>query len=154
MKVTEVFKKHNLHIQETDFSCGPSSILNILHHKGRFDFNEGELSKICNVQAGTGCTRDELLVGIQAAGLNIIEKKTNGEISDIEGHVDKGHTVIVNYYHLYSEIGHYAVVVEYDHRAFYLADSSFGFLRIRKEKFYKYWHDTDKNTMRWFLAIE
>ena len=47
LSVKGIFSKSNLHIQETNFSCGPSAILNALHLKGDFSHTEKDLIKLC-----------------------------------------------------------------------------------------------------------
>ena len=154
MPIREIYRANNLHMQETDYTCGPSAILNVLLRQGKPVRTEPELAGLCNTEPVAGTKSVDMAKAAKTAGLTIVEEKENAEITDIERHVDAGHYVIVLYYHLYSEVGHYAVVAEYDDRAFYFFDSSYGLLRLKKAKFFKYWYNTDKTVHRWFLAVK
>jgi predicted double-glycine peptidase len=154
MKVSQIYKKHKLHIQQTGYSCGPCAILNILNQKKKRGLSEKGLMKLCKAKPGIGCDYKDIKRVVNEVGLKIIEEKSNGKIRDIERNIKKGCFVLVLYYHLYADIGHYAVITEYDKKAFYFIDSSYGFLRLKKKDFAKYWYNTNKKIHRWFLSIK
>ncbi|MHC4873511.1 MAG: cysteine peptidase family C39 domain-containing protein [Planctomycetota bacterium] len=154
MKITDIFNENKLAIQQTGFSCGPCSILNILNMKGKAGLSEAELIDICKAEDGKGTSHENILNAVNKAGLEVVDAGIDGKIADIERHIDAGYSVIINYYHLYLEVGHYAVAVEYDDKALYFLDSEFGLFRLEKEPFAKNWHNTDKSVYGWYAAIK
>ena len=87
-------------------------------------------------------------------GLKVIEEKGKASIQDIERNIDNGAYVIVLYFHAFAQVGHYAIITEYDDRAFYLVGSSLGFMRLWKKDFKEFWYDTGKTDREWYLAVQ
>jgi ABC-type bacteriocin/lantibiotic exporter with double-glycine peptidase domain len=153
MNVKDVFAQNNLAIQQTFYTCGPVALLDVLKLKGNFSHTEKELAKLCKTNPKTGTSATDLVKAAQQLGLEIAETKSYGTIKAIERHIDKGHYAIVCYQHLYSEDGHFGVITQYDDKAFYFRDPSYGLFRLRKKYFYKYWYGTE-GLKRWFIAIK
>lgn len=153
LKISEIFEKYNLHIQETDFSCGPCSIINVLKQLGEINYTEHDLIKLCDAYSGKGTDNNDIIDVIRKTGLRVIESNADATLSDIEKSIDLQYYVIVNYFHAYLGTGHYAVITEYDNKAFYFIDSESGFFRLDKKTFKKWWHNTDKTVYRWYVAI-
>ena len=155
ISVKEIYKKYNLHIQELPYSCGAVSLLNILHLKGSFDHTEESLVELCNARPGVGTDQPDLVTAVQALELlEVVEEKYGANLDDIRRHVDAGYYVIVNYSAGFSDSGHFAVVIEYDENAFYLFDSSYGFLRLENNGLESRWYNSDKTIKKWLLAIK
>ncbi len=140
-----------IYIQDYDYSCGPCCILNLLTLKGRYGkYTEEEMILFCNSNETEGTTREGLIRGLESSGLEIAEEKENALLADIDRHLGKKHFVIVNYFHLYANVGHYGVIFDSDPEGYYLLDSSLGLLRLDKPDFEKHWHSHD-NTLRHHL---
>lgn len=141
-------------MQQLSYSCGPCSILNILHQKGNFEHSERSLVRLCNAKPGIGSANDDVINTCKLVGLKIVQTAENASIHDIEVQLDANSYVIVNYFQVFSGEGHYAVIADHDNNAFYLMDSSLGLLRLRKEYFKKYWHNSDKSIYGWYVAVK
>ncbi|MES2971470.1 MAG: C39 family peptidase [Patescibacteria group bacterium] len=153
MNVKDVFSKNNIHIQEIPYACGPSTLLNVLHLKGDSSHSEQELVELCKAKPVLGTSNENLIKAAKQVGLKLVEEKSNALVQDIERNIDAGVSVIVNYFHAFAGEGHYAVVTNYDNKALYLVDSSFGLLRLRKEDFEKFWYNSDKTIYGWYAAV-
>lgn len=153
MQIKEIFKKHDLSIQNSLFSCGPVSLLNILQKKNQNLYCEEDITKLCKTTTA-GTVNQDLINAAKKVGLEIIEELQGASIEDIERHLEKNHFVIVNYIQAFSGEGHYAVACEADENALYLRDSSLGFVRIKKKDFIKFWHNNDKSIKGWLLAVK
>ena len=152
MSIKDLFARNNLVIQKTSYTCGPATILNILHLKGDFSYNEEELAKLCKTDPKTGTSNKNLVAAAQKVKLKLVEEKQGATTKDIERNIDAGAFVVVCYIHAYSGEGHYAIVSEYDDRAFYFRDCSFGLFRLKKKYFRKFWHGTD-GIQQWYVAL-
>jgi predicted double-glycine peptidase len=155
MNIKDVFAQNGLLIQEASYTCGPVSLLNILRAKGDLSYNEPELAKICNAKPGIGTSHEDLVKAAQKIGLELVEEKRDSSLKDIERNIDDGAFVIVNYSSAYSDAnnGHYAVVTEYDEKAFYLRDCSYGFLRLKKQHLKRFWYGVD-GIQQWYAAFK
>lgn len=154
MRVKDIIQKYNLVIQVGYSTCGPCSLLNVLRLKGDMSGTEDEFAAICNTKDGIGTSNDDMVRSAKQIGLEVIETKAEGTTEDIERLIDQGAYIIVNYLHAFAEDGHYGVVTDYDDSAFYLADCSLGFLRLRREYFLKYWYDSKQAVNHWYLAVK
>jgi predicted double-glycine peptidase len=156
MRVRDIILKNNLVIQVGRSTCGPCSLLNVLRLKGDMSGTEDEFAKICKTRDGIGTSNADMIEAAKQVGLDVLETKAGGTAADVKRHIDAGAYVIVNYFHTFSGNGHYAVITDYDDNAFYLADCSLGFLRLRDEYFLKYWygHDPGSESKKWFLAVK
>lgn len=154
MKIKKIFDDENLAFQEAEYTCGPVTLLNTLRLKGDFSHTEEELSKLCNARPGIGTEEADMVKVAKKLGFEIIEEKTGSSIDEIEQHLDKGHFVIVCYWHAFSSEGHYGLISEYDDKAFYFRDCSLGFMRLKKKYFTKHWYDSTKTVHRWLLALK
>lgn len=154
MKITDIYRNNNLHIQVANYTCGPVSLLNILRMKGDASYSEDELAVICKAVPGKGTTNDNMVAAAKKIGLEVIETKANSQISDIERHIDNGDYVIINYFEAFSEDGHYSIAAEYDDKALYIADCYDGLIRIEKKYFPKWWHNSDNTIQGWFMAVK
>ncbi len=151
MRAKEILETHGLVIQETSYTCGPVSLLNILRLKGDPSYSEEELSQLCKSEPGVGTTQKDLISTAQHVGLDVIEEKDNGTLKDLESHLDNGAYVIVNHFHVHSGDGHYGIITDYDDRALYFVDCSYGYLRLEKKDFLKSWHGTVRTG--WYAAV-
>ncbi len=154
MNIKNIYAQHKLHIQEATYSCGPCSILNVLHLKGDFSHSEKELIGLCDAKRGVGSSNENVVKAAKSVGLEIVEEKENGSVEDIERNLDVGAYVIVTYQHVYSGDGHYGLITQHDDRALYFADSSYGFFRLWKDHFRKFWYNSDKPIKGWFVAVK
>jgi len=75
-------------------------------------------------------------------------------IEDIEKALDKWYKVIVNYYSRFYNVGHFALVVDYCNRHFYLKDSAHWFVTLPKKTFDSYWHNSTWDLKGWMMAIK
>ena len=155
MRVKDIIRKNNLVIQVGRSTCGPCSLLNVLRLKGDMSGTEDEFAEICKTRDGVGTANEDMVTAAEEVGLNVLEAKAGGTAAEVKRHIDNDAYVIVNYFHTFSGHGHYAVITDYDDNAFYLADCSLGFLRLRNEYFEKYWYGADpgSESKKWFLAV-
>ncbi len=154
MKIKKIFADNHLAFQEAEFTCGPVTLMNLLQLKGDFSHSEEELSKLCDAKPKIGTKELDMIKAAQQLGLKVIEEKQNSSLKDIEHHIDGGNFVIVCYFHAFAGEGHYALVSEYDDKAFYLRECSLGFIRIKKKYFERHWHGSDETYPRWFMALK
>jgi predicted double-glycine peptidase len=153
MTIKQIFKDNDLHIQETSYTCGPASILNVLSLKGIHTFSEAELTKLCETKPNFGVSNEDMIKTIKHVGLEIIEERTNASIDDLKRNLDMKAIIIVNYFDPFSNEGHYAVVTEYDEQALYLHDSWFGLLRLSIKRFGPVWHNGNDTIRGWYVAV-
>jgi predicted double-glycine peptidase len=153
MGIKKIYDDNHLHMQETPYTCGPASILNVLWLKDNHDFNEGQIAKLCDTKPGKGTSNDNLIKGIEQVGLEIAEQKPNSTIEDIRRNLNSNNIVIVNYFDLLSNEGHYSVVTEIDDEFIYLRDCWFGLLRLSIKRFRPVWHSGDSPIQSWYVAI-
>lgn len=153
MNVKDIFTQNGIVIQETSYTCGPAVLLNILRLKGDDSHTENELSKRCKTKPGVGTKEEDLVRVAKAIGIKVIEEKEGGTLTDIERNIDNGNYVIVGYMNMFSGEGHYAIITEYDNKAFYFRDPSLGPFRLKKEHFKKRWHDATV-IEQWYVAVK
>lgn len=157
MSVKGLFTDNRVAIQNTTYTCGPTALLNILHLKDIFSRTEEELAKFCDTKPDVGTSNENLVKAAKEIGLEVLEVKSNADISDIERHIDDGVYVIICYANAFSGNGHYAVITDYDKQAVYCRDSNFGLFRFRKEYLDKFWHgqrDASAGSNRWYMAVK
>lgn len=152
MNVKDIFTSNNLAIQQTSYTCGPASLLNVLLLKGDSSHTESELAKLCDCKPKVGTSNANLVKAAKAIGLEVVEAKDQAAIEDIERHIDNGECVIACYHYAYSGEGHYAVVTEYDDEALYFRDCTSGFFRLKKKYFDKFWYGDESR--RWLMAVK
>lgn len=129
------------------------SLLNILRLKGNPDYDELSLTKLCNALPGKGTTHENLVTAAECIGLECVEEKERGTVSDLERLIDGGNYVIINYLVAFSDSGHYTVVTNYDAEALYFYDCSYGFMRFEKEYLKKFWISKD-SIPQWYAAFK
>ena len=154
MSIKEIYAKHGLHIQVGGSNCGPASLLNILIMKGDDRFSEDELAERCGTKEGTGTENEDLVRVAGDIGLEIVETKYDSSLDDLRRHIDDGRHVLINYTPGNYSDGHYSIAVEYDEKAVYVWDCSYGLFRLGNESFEKCWHNGKKTTFRWFMAVK
>lgn len=152
MNIKDIFAQNALVIQKESYTCGPCSLLNVLALKGDLSHSELELAKRCNAKPGVGSSHEDMVRAAQETGLKVIEEKTHAAAEDIKRNIDAGAYVVVNFIDQYSGNGHYAVITEYDDRAFYLRDCTAGLFRLVEEYFVKCWRSGD-GIPRWYMAV-
>jgi predicted double-glycine peptidase len=153
MKIGDIFSEHNVHIQKLSYSCGPCSILNILHLKGDFSETEESLTLLCGAVKGVGTSNDALVDSCRKVGLEVVGSRGDSSLEDLEKSIDNGYYVIVNYFDAFSGAGHYSIVNDYDEEAVYILDCSFGLFRLDKKDFLKHWHNKNKSVFRWYVSL-
>lgn len=153
MKIKQLYADNDLNIQEGEYTCGPVTLLNVLRLKGDPSYTEEELAKICNSNPEHGTLNTDLVRVAKEIGIEVLEAKEGGTITDIEHCIDKGAYVIVCYQHLYAEDGHYSVITEYDDVSFYFRDCSQGFFRLKKKYLPKAWYGSS-GSQQWFAAVK
>ena len=153
MLISKIYQEWGLHIQQLDYSCGPVSLLNVLALKGDKSRSETELAKLCKAEPNRGTDTIDLVAAARDIGLEVVEVKQDADISDLESHLNAAVYPIVCYRSLGGG-GHYSIVTEYDDKALYLFDCSYGLIRIEKDTFYKVWRNKHEPLKRWFMAIK
>jgi len=154
MRAQDLIKNNSICIQQLTYSCGPCTIINILRLKGEPSPSEEEMTKLCKSEPEVGTSNENLLDACRQVGLEVLVDKQDASIEDLERSLGKGSYVIVDYWHAFAEEGHYGLVTDYDDRAVYLIDPSFGFIRLRKQDFLKNWYNGDKTIKRWYAAVK
>jgi predicted double-glycine peptidase len=154
MNIKKIFAQNGLVIQEESFTCGPCTLLNVLRLRGDPSHNEQELVRRCNAKPGIGTSHEDMVKVAPEIGLKLVKEKREATIEDIERHIDDdGAFVIVNYIDAFSGHGHYAIITEYDDKAFYFSDCSMGLFRLEKEFFKKFWHSAS-GIPQWYMAVK
>lgn len=153
MKIKQIYSDNNLAIQQKPYTCGPVSLLNVLHLKGDFSRTEDELAELCDAKPGIGTSNDAMIKVAKQINLDVIEVKQDASIENLERNIDQGLSVIICYNHAYAGEGHYGLITEYDEKVFYFRDCSYGFIRIWKEDLQKFWYNQDKTVYGWFMSI-
>lgn len=128
--------------------CGPAS-LKILLSYYRVEKSEKELAKLCGAKKDLGTDDQEIKKAAESLGFNV-KIKNNSSFKDIEGWLDKGVPVIVDWFtrgrvdYTDSDVsdGHYSVVCGLDDKNIYLQDPEIGSMRkLDKEDFMTVWFD-------------
>lgn len=154
MKVKDIYAKHGLLIQQKPFTCGPSTLQNVLKVKGIESYSEDDLTEMCEAKPGIGTANTMMVKVAKKAGLHVIETKAGAKLTDIEKHIDAGDYVIVCYLNAFSGNGHYGFITEHDDLAYYLRDCDHGLFRLEKKEFDKFWYGQEEGSERWFMAIQ
>lgn len=154
MKIKQIYSDNNLSIQQKPYTCGPVSLLNVLQLQGDFSRTEDELANLCEAKPEIGTSNENMLRVAKEIGLHVVETKQDATIEDLERNIDQGLSVIVCYYHVYAGAGHYGLITEYDDKAFYFRDCSYGFIRIWKDDLKKFWYNQDKTVHGWFMSVK
>ena len=152
MLVTDIYIRHNLHLQIGESNCGPAALLNVLRFEGRDDHSEDELAELCGTDQ-TGTTNENLVSAAGHVGLEIVDTRTGASLDGPARLLRDGCYVIVNYFCAFSGGGHYAPIIESDESAVYLFDSSYGLFRLSNHEFEPYWHNKNGDVRRWLLAV-
>ena len=158
MEIEDIFADNHLVIQEGQSNCGPAALLNVLHLKSDFSHTEEELAQLCQAKIGYGTTPENLVEAAKKLGLDVLERKSNGTVEDLQRNIDGSAYVIILYSNAYSGNSHYTVITGYDDRALYCRDSAFGLFRFSKEYLGKFWHgnahDASRNSKQWYMAVK
>ena len=116
MDIRRIYQENDLHIQQTNYTCGPCALLNLLLLKGDKRWDEPAIAGLCAAKPGVGTENEALLAAAQELGLKLVLSKADADLSDIEKHLDQGHYVLVNYLHAFDGDGHYGLIAEHDAR--------------------------------------
>ena len=154
MNIKQIYADNKVHLQQTSYTCGPSSLLNALRLRGDDSWDEPRLARLCRAREEVGTDNDDLVRAARKVGLAVIEAKADATIAEVEAHLDRGHLVIVNYRHAFNGAGHFGLVVDHDRQAFYLADSSLGLVRLKKVDLKSNWQSRDGSVRHWLLALK
>lgn len=148
-------------IQETDYSCGPASLLSVLRYWNVYPGDEKGLYALLGTTPQNGTHPKHLEEGAQFFGL-AAEMKENLTMEDLNAAVEKDVTVIVdlqawsgarkNNWDYKWDDGHYVVYVGSHHNnAFFMDPSAEGnYAYIPIEEFLRRWHDYESgNGVMW-----
>lgn len=138
------------HFQETLHAdmCGPASLKIVMDYYG-VNKTEKELAELTKLVPGLGVNDKNIADAAKALGFKV-EVKNESSFADIEGWLNKGVPVIVDWFtrgrqdYDDSEVadGHYSVVTGLDDEYIYLQDPEIGGERkIEREDFSKVWFD-------------
>ncbi len=143
-----------IYFQKEDYTCWPSSIVNALNFF-QIQHNEDEYTINEFIQAipQEGASNESIIKFLENdKRINLVKHKVNWRYDDLYEYIDKGYIVLINYFNAFSNVGHYAIIYEYDAESFYFLDSSLWRLRLKNEILQKFWHNT-KNDIKGFFII-
>lgn len=147
--------KLKYYTQYQDHTCGPVCLMMILrYYKIRVSLDK--LVRICKTTKSHGTNHVNLVRAVKKFGFRCIHK-SQSSLKEIKQFIRNNVPVIVNYYHDLDEMGHYAIVCGYDdkEKALILADPSRGYnYNLSYKKFLEFWHNHNKNSIKWILAVE
>lgn len=143
-------------IQTTTYTCWAVSILNVLNFFWiEHSFSEMDLSKLTKAEPDKWCENDDLADTICLfKDIKTSVEACNWTLDCISKELTSWKVCLVNYFNVFSNCGHYAVIIDQDEYSFYLLDSVLWDLRLKKETFQKFWHNGDKTVYWWYLSIE
>lgn len=144
----------DFHIQKEPYSCWPCAIINWVDHITQSKYTEEELIKICNAKPLIWCENEDIIVWLNHVWMEIFDSWYNREICDLEKAIDMWHWVIVNYFNALHNVGHYSFLFHHDENSFYFKDSAIWLVRIKKDKFFALWHNSDQTKFRWFVSFK
>lgn len=141
--------------QETDYTCGPSSLKSVLAYYGQ-KVSEDDLAEETNTDPEVGADLAELIESATARGLKA-ELKEGATLEMLEAAVDRGQLSIIlgqawrakrGWFRRHGpweeewDAGHYMVVIGYDSENIYFEDPWIAGNRghIPREEFLTRWH--------------
>ena len=138
--------------QEQLHHCGPAVVRMVLHFYGG-ERLEQEIADAMGTTEEEGTPLSSILDYVKSQGLRVIHKD-GADFSDIQGFIDQGYPVMVNYRETSQEQGHFALVVEITEEEVILNDPWHGSgYAVDKEEFRRRWHNEKKTRERTIVAI-
>ena len=153
--VLDAFAYCGLHLQDTDSTCGPATLINALRIFGRDAPAEADVAEMCGCEPGTGTPNEAMAAAASQLGFSRAEAAVDASVDDLVACLDDGGLCVVNYRNPFSGNGHYAVVAAHDELSLFLWDPWLGLLRVPKADFGRpdRWVNHDGDVSGWFLAV-
>lgn len=151
--------------QDTDYTCGPSSLQAVLGYYGDEQF-ESDLAELCHSDPQEGTPPENIAKAARQLGYQA-EVRQNLTLEDLEKSVKSGVPVIIDAQAWSDECdqnkpwkdrwndGHYMVVIGMDQKNIYLEDPSIFHSKgcIERGQFLDRWHDIDNGVVTNHLGI-
>lgn len=151
--IKDLFYEEGFFLQEAVYSCGPTSIQNLQVFFGIPVTPIEEMIRLTGTSIKQGTEHTGITDALNSLDISFTDEKSDSTIEDLENAMDRRCVCIINYFNAFNKVGHFSLMLDYDEDAFYLIDSSLGFLRLKKDSFEKNWHNSDKTLHRWFVSI-
>lgn len=151
--IKELFYEEGFFLQEAVYSCGPTTIQNLQVYFGIEVTPIDEILKLTETSTQSGTETTGITNALTSLGIVCSKEHRDSTLEDLENALDQRCVCIVNYFNAFNEVGHFALMVDHDEKAYFLIDSSLGFLRLKKKHFEKNWHNSDKTLHKWFTSI-
>lgn len=153
--IKNIYKQSWIILQKKNNSCGACAVWNAHMLKTWKKLSEEKLLEyVKTLPFPVWCENENVVEGIKSFWYSIIAEKSWWSLEEIEKYVKKWNLVIVNYYNPFQNVGHYAVIEDYDEMYFYMYDSIFWIYRLNKEAFEKVWRNFSGTIERWFVTIK
>lgn len=149
----ELFYREGFFLQEEVYSCGPTTLQNLQVFFGLPVTPVQELIRLAKTTTHSGTEHTGIVEALTTLGIKTKDEKRDATREDLERALDRDCVCIVNYFNTFNRVGHFSLMIDHDDDAFYLIDSSLGFLRLRKKYFEQNWHNSDGSLSRWFVAV-
>jgi len=151
--IKEIFYSEGFFLQEAVYSCGPTTIQNLQVYFGLPVTPIDEMLKLTKTSTKHGTETCGITEALEALGIQCSKEHTDSSLADLEKALDERCVCIVNYFNAFNEVGHFSLLIGYDEEAYFLVDSSLGFLRLKKKYFEKNWHNHDRTLHKWFVSV-
>jgi len=136
--------------QDTDYTCGPTSLQMVLDFFGKFK-SEAKLAKEVHCRKETGSSHIHIIEAVRREGFRCREKH-EASIEDLKESLKEHLPAIVNYTEPVDNADHYAVVIGFSHSNIILNDPADGQnFRISEKEFFERWHSA--HCRRWMLVV-
>lgn len=151
--IKDLFYEEGFFLQQAVYSCGPTTIQNLQVYFGIPVTDVDELITLCGTSKENGTEYTGVLNALDKLHIATASEKQNASLEDLENELDQRCVCVVNYFNAFNRVGHFSLILDHDHDAFYLIDSSLGFLRLRKKYFLENWHNSNKTLNQWYVSI-
>jgi predicted double-glycine peptidase len=124
----------------------------MFEHFGK-SMKEEDLAVLLNTNTEVGTITDEMPRIAADQGFSIFEKK-DASMRDLEGYVERGMPVVVDFIEPSEENRHFAVVVGFDEENVILSDpwNGEGF-QMKSEEFQERWGSSKNRYTRWMMVL-
>lgn len=139
--------------QETDWSCGASSLRNALSNLG-VEINEEDLVKLLKTNERRG-THAEMFQNIRELNLDFFIKE-NVSVTEVKEFQNKGYQIITGFYVLDEFVDHYTLIKKIKNNEIIMQDPWFGDnYNMSLERFESVWYLDPKyeDKKRWIVGI-
>jgi predicted double-glycine peptidase len=138
--------------QDTNYSCGPATILMIFQFYGKI-FSEEKLIEKLNTRKETGTCHQAMIELAKDEGFYVYENNESS-LDEIKSFINKKVPVIVHYTEPANDEGHYSVLIGIDKNKIILNDPWNGEkFKINIEEFEKRWKDDKRNSKKWLMVV-